>query len=72
MPKAILRHQDLKATQVYLGKAGEQEAIRRMDTPDFDGNVICPTPASLRALPYLESPSSPLNAHLSDGIGRAT
>ncbi len=29
--KVILRHQDLKTTQVYLGKVSEQEAIRRMD-----------------------------------------
>ncbi len=29
--KVILRHQDLKTTQVYLGKVSEQEAIRWMD-----------------------------------------
>ncbi|OPY14292.1 MAG: hypothetical protein A4E70_02479 [Syntrophus sp. PtaU1.Bin005] len=27
----ILRHQDLKTTQVYLGKVSESEAIRWMD-----------------------------------------
>jgi integrase len=29
--KVILRHQDLKTTQIYLGKVSEQEAIRWMD-----------------------------------------
>ena len=29
--KVILRHQDLKTTQVYLGKVSEGEAIRWMD-----------------------------------------
>ena len=29
--KVILRHQDLKTTQVYLGKVSEQEAIRWLD-----------------------------------------
>jgi len=29
--KIILRHQDLKTTQVYLGKISESEAIRWMD-----------------------------------------
>ncbi|HPX56757.1 MAG TPA: site-specific integrase [Syntrophales bacterium] len=29
--KIILRHQDLKTTQVYLGKVSESEAIRWMD-----------------------------------------
>ena len=29
--KVILRHQDLKTTQVYLGKVSESEAIRWMD-----------------------------------------
>jgi integrase len=29
--KVILRHQDLKTTQVYLGKVSDQEAIRWMD-----------------------------------------
>ncbi|HVN97420.1 MAG TPA: site-specific integrase [Syntrophorhabdaceae bacterium] len=29
--KIILRHQDLKTTQVYLGKVSDQEAIRWMD-----------------------------------------
>ncbi|HQO64681.1 MAG TPA: site-specific integrase [Syntrophorhabdus sp.] len=29
--KVILRHQDLKTTQVYLGKISDQEAIRWMD-----------------------------------------
>jgi integrase/recombinase XerD len=29
--KVILRHQDLKTTQVYLGKVSDTEAIRRMD-----------------------------------------
>jgi integrase/recombinase XerD len=29
--KIILRHQDLKTSQIYLGKVGEQEAIRWMD-----------------------------------------
>jgi integrase len=29
--KVILRHQDLKTTQVYLGKVSEHEAIRWMD-----------------------------------------
>ena len=31
MSKAILRRQDLKIIQVYLGKVSEQEAIRWMD-----------------------------------------
>jgi hypothetical protein len=26
-----MRHQDLKTTQIYLGKVSEQEAIRWMD-----------------------------------------
>ncbi|MBU1055063.1 MAG: tyrosine-type recombinase/integrase [Proteobacteria bacterium] len=30
--KVILRHQDLKTTQVYLGKISDSEAIRWMDT----------------------------------------
>jgi len=30
--KVILRHQDLKTTQVYLGKVSDTEAIRWMDT----------------------------------------
>ena len=30
--KVILRHQDLKTTQVYLGKVSDSEAIRWMDT----------------------------------------
>jgi len=29
--KVILRHQDLKTTQVYLGKISDSEAIRWMD-----------------------------------------
>jgi len=29
--KVILRHQDLKTTQVYLGKISDTEAIRWMD-----------------------------------------
>lgn len=29
--KVILRHQDLKTTQIYLGKVSEHEAIRWMD-----------------------------------------
>jgi len=29
--KVILRHQDLKTTQIYLGKVSDQEAIRWMD-----------------------------------------
>jgi site-specific recombinase XerD len=29
--KVLLRHQDLKTTQVYLGKVTESEAIRWMD-----------------------------------------
>ena len=29
--KVILRHQDLKTTQIYLGKVSESEAIRWMD-----------------------------------------
>jgi hypothetical protein len=29
--KVILRHQDLKTTQTYLGKMTESEAIRWMD-----------------------------------------
>jgi integrase len=29
--KVILRHQDLKTTQVYLGKVSDSEAIRWMD-----------------------------------------
>jgi len=29
--KVILRHQDLKTTQIYLGKVSEYEAIRWMD-----------------------------------------
>ena len=29
--KIILRHQDLKTTQVYLGKISDSEAIRWMD-----------------------------------------
>jgi len=29
--KVILRHQDLKTTQAYLGKVSESEAIRWMD-----------------------------------------
>ena len=29
--KVILRHQDLKTTQAYLGKISEVEAIRWMD-----------------------------------------
>ena len=29
--KVILRHQDLRTTQVYLGKVSEQEAMRWMD-----------------------------------------
>ena len=29
--KVLLRHQDLKTTQVYLGKVSEAEAIRWMD-----------------------------------------
>jgi integrase/recombinase XerD len=29
--KVILRHQDLKTTQVYLGKINDTEAIRWMD-----------------------------------------
>jgi hypothetical protein len=29
--KIILRHQDLKTTQIYLGKVSESEAIRRMN-----------------------------------------
>jgi len=29
--KVILRHQDLKTTQVYLGKVSDAEAIRWMD-----------------------------------------
>lgn len=29
--KIILRHQDLKTTQVYLGKVSDTEAIRWMD-----------------------------------------
>jgi integrase/recombinase XerD len=29
--KVILRHQDLKTTQVYLGKVSDYEAIRWMD-----------------------------------------
>ena len=29
--KIILRHQDLKTTQIYLGKVSEHEAIRWMD-----------------------------------------
>ena len=29
--KIILRHQDLKTTQVYLGKVSDQEAIRWID-----------------------------------------
>jgi integrase len=30
--KVILRHQDLKTTQMYLGKVSDTEAIRWMDT----------------------------------------
>ncbi|MFI5343853.1 MAG: tyrosine-type recombinase/integrase [Chlamydiales bacterium] len=30
--KVILRHQDLKTTQIYLGKVSDSEAIRWMDT----------------------------------------
>jgi integrase/recombinase XerD len=30
--KVILRHQDLKTTQMYLGKVTDTEAIRWMDT----------------------------------------
>jgi integrase/recombinase XerD len=30
--KVILRHQDLKTTQIYLGKVSDTEAIRWMDT----------------------------------------
>jgi len=30
--KVILRHQDLKTTQMYLGKVSDSEAIRWMDT----------------------------------------
>jgi len=30
--KVILRHQDLKTTQAYLGRVTESEAIRWMDT----------------------------------------
>jgi hypothetical protein len=30
--KVLLRHQNLKTTQVYLGKVSEAEAIRWMDT----------------------------------------
>jgi len=29
--KVILRHQDLKTTQIYLGKISDTEAIRWMD-----------------------------------------
>ncbi|HBR22702.1 MAG TPA: site-specific integrase, partial [Nitrospiraceae bacterium] len=29
--KVILRHQDLKTTQVYLGKVSDQEAVRWID-----------------------------------------
>jgi integrase/recombinase XerD len=29
--KIILRHQDIKTTQVYLGKVSDQEAIRWID-----------------------------------------
>jgi integrase/recombinase XerD len=29
--KVILRHQDLKTTQAYLGKVSESEAIRWID-----------------------------------------
>jgi integrase len=29
--KVILRHQDLKTTQIYLGKISDSEAIRWMD-----------------------------------------
>jgi integrase/recombinase XerD len=29
--RVILRHQDLKTTQIYLGKVSEQEARRWMD-----------------------------------------
>ncbi len=29
--KVILRHKDLKTTQIYLGKVSEHEAIRWMD-----------------------------------------
>jgi integrase/recombinase XerD len=31
IPKVLLRHQDLKTTQVYLGKISDTEAIRWMD-----------------------------------------
>ena len=31
--KVLLRHQNLKTTQVYLGKVSDSEAIRWMDTP---------------------------------------
>ena len=30
--KVILRHQDLKTTQIYLGKVSDAEAIRWMDS----------------------------------------
>jgi len=34
IPKVLLRHQNLKTTWLYLGKAGDPEGIRWMDILD--------------------------------------